>query len=138
MAAREDAWTKLGVAVREARSTRGLSYRDAAEEAQIAASTWLRLEHGKPIRDIQLASVAKTLEFPAGFVDRVLHGGADDRARLVELERRIDVLSASVIDLIKVLGGAEPPELGHLLYRSDPADGPSSDPGARPSIDDPA
>jgi transcriptional regulator with XRE-family HTH domain len=74
----QEARQRLGDRVKAARLERGLTYRKAAAAAGIAPATWLRVEHGKTVRDAQLAAVISSLGLPAATETELL----DDRSVL--------------------------------------------------------
>lgn len=71
-----DPWQVLATLVRERRLDLGMSQDEAAALAGVSGTTWRSLEvHGRPVRELSRAGIAKALRWSADSIDQTLAGG---------------------------------------------------------------
>lgn len=109
----QDARERIGRRVKAARLSRGMTYRDAAAAAGVAPATWLRVEHGKVVRDAQFGAVAAMLGWSASSIE-LLDEPRADSDRLDALERQVGELTDAVQHLVEELRSRRPDLDGRL------------------------
>lgn len=84
----------FGDAVREERLRLGLTAEEAASRAKLAYKTWLRIESGKPVRNMSYAGVDRLFGLPPGTALRAKAKGSDPRQVISQYGREAQTVPA--------------------------------------------